>query len=176
MNKKGLIIAVISICIVIVGVGITTKGVTGATSVIGEATPGPVTVAVDFNGKVTGYFAEVKNIGTETQVTEHNVIGPTGVSVVQKIPGRSSVNEITITRPITTNPDLWDWREEVSLGNIESARVNGTISVYAVDSSLIAEWSLENVWPSKIKQVIRESDGVLLEEVTIICEQLSRTQ
>ena len=47
-----------------------------------------------------------------------------------QIPGRVEWGEITLKRGLTTNIEFWDWREMVVTGDVASARVDCTITMF----------------------------------------------
>jgi len=57
---------------------------------------------IEVGGMVTGYFAEVGGIGSESEVVEHKV-SQDGKDFVQKMPGRLKWNDVTLKRGITDN-------------------------------------------------------------------------
>ena len=67
--------------------------------------------AVEVQGKVTGYFSEVSGLGSEQEVIEHKVVNEKGVEVVMKIPGRLKWENIVLKRGITSDMQIWDWRQ-----------------------------------------------------------------
>jgi phage tail-like protein len=66
---------------------------------------------LDISGKISGYFTEVSGIGSENEVIEQKVVNASGVEVILKIPGRLKWTEVTFKRGITSNTDLWKWRQ-----------------------------------------------------------------
>jgi phage tail-like protein len=82
--------------------------------------------ALDVGGAIKGYFTEVGGIGSESEVVEQKVVSEKGVEVVLRIPGRLKWGDITLKRGITSNMDLWDWRQKVEDGKVKDARKNGS--------------------------------------------------
>ena len=137
----------------------------------GEAPLGSYQFVLAINGGSTGYFTEVTGIGSSSDVIEHKLESG-GQTITSKIPGRLSYNTVTLKRNITSNKDMWDWRKQVEDGNITDARVDCSITALDPTMTVIAKWSLGDVWPSQITQKISE-DG-LTEEIVIVCESESR--
>ncbi len=148
-----------------------------STSVSTEETP-----LVSFNfgleimGKATGFFTEVSGLGSETEVTEHKVIGPNGLQIVKKVPGRLKWENITLKRGITSSLDIWMWRKEVEEGSFETARVNGSIVMYDQTGGEVARWNFENAWPSKVTGPSPKADSneIGVEELVIVHEYITR--
>lgn len=132
--------------------------------------------ALDIQGVITGFFTEVSGLGSETETTEHKVVGNAGQQIVKKVPGRLKWGDITLKRGITTNMDLWTWRQQVENGDVLSARKNGSIIMYDQNGGEVARWNFENAWPSKINGPSLSSDGssIVTEEITIVHEYIVR--
>jgi phage tail-like protein len=133
---------------------------------------------VDVSGKATGFFTEVSGIGSETQVIEHKItLEQQGTGLIRKIPGLLKWNDITLKRGITANMDFYDWRKLVEQGKVDQARVSVTITMMAQDYTPIAEWTLENAWPSKITgpSIKADANEIGIEELTIVHEGITRT-
>lgn len=127
-------------------------------------------------GMMSGFFTEISGIGSEHEIIEHKVMTNSGQEVVKKIPGRLKWNDITLKRGITSNMDAWQWRKAVETGGISGARYNGTISMFAQDGALVAQWNFENAWPSKVSGPAPKADGneVGIEEFTLVVEYIER--
>ncbi len=131
--------------------------------------------ALDVNG-MTGYFTEVSGIGSENAVTTHKVVTPEGKEVTLQIPGRVEWGEITLKRGLTTNIEFWDWRELVVTGDVASARVDCTITMFDREYASAVTWNIINAWPSKISgpQIAADSNDFTIEELTLVHEGLYR--
>jgi phage tail-like protein len=131
---------------------------------------------LDFQGEISGYFTECSGIGSENEVITSNVVNESGVEVVLKVPGRLKWGDITLKRGITTNLDLWLWRQKVEEGNVNGARKDGSIIMFDQTLTEVARWNFANAWPSKISGPAPKSDGneFSLEEITIVHEYIVR--
>lgn len=131
---------------------------------------------LSIDGKVAGYFTEVSGIGSETEVTEHKIVGMGDKEAIRKIPGRHKWGDITLKRGITSNLDMWEWRDKVIKGLIADARANGSIKMYDQSGAQVAQWDFEAAWPSKISgpQMQADSSAVGMEELTLVHEGLWR--
>ena len=79
---------------------------------------------------VQGYFLEVGGLGSETEVTEHKVMGENNSDIIRKIPGRSKWNDITLKRGMSANMDFYNWRQVLlKMATVADARANMTISM-----------------------------------------------
>ncbi len=131
---------------------------------------------IDIQGQITGYFSEVNGLGSESEVIEQKVVTEKGVEIVKKIPGRLKWGDITLKRGITSNLDMWAWRQKVEEGKINDARKNGSIVMFDQALAEKARWNFVNGWPSKITGPVPKSDSneIGIEELTITHEMIKR--
>ena len=138
--------------------------------------PGKWQCALFAGGELLGYFTECSGIGSESEVIEHKVIDPDGKEVTRKIPGSTHFGNITLKRGITSDLDVWEWRQVVVDGDIAVARKNIQIVMYDNDIAEIARWHFENAWPIKVVNIDPAANGnkVAIEELTIAHEAMYR--
>jgi phage tail-like protein len=131
---------------------------------------------IDVGGKIKGYFTEVSGLGSESDVIESKVMTEKGVEVVLKIPGRLKWGDITLKRGITSNMDMWDWRQMVVDGDAAGARMNGSIVMFDRTGAEAARWNITNAWPLKISGPAPKSDSneIGVEELTLVHEAILR--
>jgi len=130
-------------------------------------------------GAVTGYFTEVSGLGSETEVVEHKIMAKGAKEpIIRKIPGRLKWGDITLKRGITSNMDFYSWRKQVEQGQVDAARLDGTIIMYSQDMTPVAEWTFNKGWPSKISgpSLTADSTAIGVEEITIVHEGIKRTK
>ena len=131
---------------------------------------------LEISGKVTGFFTEVSGLGSETETIEQKVVNAKGHEVVLKIPGRLKWGDIVLKRGITSNMDIWDWRKQVEEGDVESARMNGSIVMYDQHLAEVARWNFNQAWPSKVSGPVPKADSneIGIEELTLVHEYITR--
>ena len=131
---------------------------------------------LEIEGRVAGYFTECAGIGSEHEIVEHKVVDNSGHEIVRKIPGRMKWTDITLKRGITDAMDIWDWRDQVVGGDMNSARTNATITMLSRDYNPVAVWHLQNAWPSKVTGPVMksESNDIGVEELVIVHEGMYR--
>ncbi|MCC7366411.1 MAG: phage tail protein [Dehalococcoidia bacterium] len=129
-------------------------------------------------GTIKGFFTEASGIGSESEVIDHKVMGEAGKELTRKIPGRLKWGDITLKRGITASMDMWDWRKQVEDGNVQAARMEGSIIMYDQEGTEVARWNFERAWPSKISGPSIKSDdnSVGIEELTIVHEYIVRVK
>ena len=134
--------------------------------------------SLTIDGKLTGAFKEVTNLGSENQVVEHKASGPSGQYVIKKLPGRLKWNDITLKQGITDSMDMWNWRKKVEEGKVDDARANGTIKMHDTSGKPVAQWNLLNCWPSKLTGPAGKADAneVAVEELVLTHEGYERVQ
>jgi phage tail-like protein len=65
----------------------------------------------------------------------------------RKIPGLVSAPEISLSRGITNDPELWQWRSKLANGVVD--RRNMSIVLVDDTGKDIIRWNLRNCWPTK---------------------------
>ena len=132
--------------------------------------------ALDVDGVVSAFFKEASGFNNASEVITHQAVDAAGKSVIQKIPGDSTHDDITLSRGITDDKALWDWRQKVIDGDVAGARANGSVIMYNQASEEMARFNFTNGWPSAWKgpDVSSEDQSVAVEEITIAHEGLER--
>ena len=131
---------------------------------------------LELEGAIAGYFTECSGIGSEHEITEHKVVDNQGHEIVRKIPGRLKFQDVTLKRGITSNMEIWEWRQDVVDGDMRGARKNCTISMLDREYKQVAIWHFLNSFPSKVTGPSLKSDdnSFGVEEVTIVHEGMHR--
>lgn len=131
---------------------------------------------LEFQGAIAGYFTECNGIGSENEVIDHKIVDDSGREITKKIPGRLKWGDVTLKRGITDDMEIWDWREDVVKGNMDSARKNGSVVMMDRTYAVVARWNFENGWPSKVSGPALKSDSneFGVEELVIVHEGIYR--
>jgi phage tail-like protein len=71
---------------------------------------------------------------------------------------------------------MWDWRKQVEDGQVNEARMNGSIVMYDQTLTETARWNFNNAWPSKISGPAPKADSneIGVEELTLVHEYITR--
>jgi phage tail-like protein len=120
---------------------------------------------------------EVSGLKDESDVTEHKLVTGGFKESVEKIPGRATAGDLTITRAIMAgNMDFWTWRQTVVDGNF--TRQTASIIGYDVTNAQVAQWDFEGCWPTKVEgpEFDSENSQYVTEKLTIAYESYKRTQ
>lgn len=125
---------------------------------------------------IAGYFTECSGIGSEHEIVEHKVVDKQGHEIVRKIPGRLKWQDISLKRGITSNMQIWSWRDDALKGDMKTARKNCTITMLDRNYTPVAVWHFMNAWPSKVAgpSLKADSNEFGVEEVTIVHEGMHR--
>jgi phage tail-like protein len=132
---------------------------------------------LDTGAAVTGYFAEVGGIGSESDVVDQKVTAK-GKPYIQKMPGRLKWGDVTLKRGITADMEIWTWRKMVEDGDMIGARKNCTVTMYDAAGGMSAQWTFDNAWPSKVTgpAIKADSNEFGVEEVVIVHEGMRRVK
>ena len=130
---------------------------------------------VEAGGKLLGAFKECSGIGSETSVIEYPY-SKGKQNWMHKEPGTHKYTNITLKRGVTKDTDLWDWRINVLEGKMSDARRACTITVYGTERIPIAEWVLDEAWPSKLTGPTfnAQNNEIAIEELEIVHEGIKR--
>jgi phage tail-like protein len=109
-----------------------------------------LSVRLEVQGVISGFFTEVSGLGSESEIIEHKVVDEKGREVVRKIPGRLKWQDISLKRGVTSNLDVWAWRKLVEVGDLKAARKDGSITVLNATLEPVAQWNFQKAWPSKV--------------------------
>jgi phage tail-like protein len=131
---------------------------------------------LELDGALAGYFTECSGVGSENEIVEHKVVDKSGHEVVRKIPGRLKWTDISLKRGITSDLQIWQWRESVIKGEMKSARKAISITMMSRDYKPLAKWHFANAWPSKVTGPNFKSDdnSFAVEELGIVHEGMYR--
>ena len=132
--------------------------------------------ALEVQGVISAFFSSASGFSNSSEVITHQAVDAAGKSVIQKIPGDLTWDDITLNRGLTDDLALWDWRQQVIDGDVVGARKDGSVIMYNQASQEMARWNFRNGWPSSWKgpDVSSEDQSVAVEEITIAHEGLER--
>lgn len=132
--------------------------------------------ALEVQGVVSAFFSQASGFNNSSEVVTHQAVDAQGKSVVQKIPGDLTWDDITLNRGITDDLALWTWRQQVINGDVVNARKDGSVIMYNQAAQEMARFNFRNGWPSGWKgpDVSSEDQSVAIEEITIAHEGLER--
>ncbi len=131
---------------------------------------------LELEGAIAGYFTECSGIGSEHEIVEQKVVDKQGHEIIRKLPGRLKWQDISLKRGITSDLQIWEWRDKVVQGKTKDARKNITITMLSRDYQPVAVWHFANAWPSKVTGpgLKADSNEIGVEELTIVHEGMYR--
>jgi phage tail-like protein len=134
--------------------------------------------SIEIDGVTLAQFQEVSGVTSELDVIELKENTKDGKYILHKLPGNRKPPTITLKRAKNASTDLWDWHKSSYQGNITNMRKNGSLVVYGYDNQEVSRWNFINAWPSKVSTSALKAGAneVLMEEVTIVCEELERVK
>ena len=139
--------------------------------------PERVICGLEVGGRLVGYFTDCSGVGSESEVIKHRVVDNNGNEVIRKIPGANEWDDIVLKRRITSNKEMWNWRDLVVTGNLAAARDDAILVIYDTSYAVIARWAFTNAWPSKVSGPGINSDSEFgVEEITIVHEGMIRLE
>jgi phage tail-like protein len=134
--------------------------------------------SIEIDGVSIAQFQEVSGITSELDVIELKENTKDGKYILHKLPGNRKPPTITLKRAKNASTDLWDWHQKAYQGKITDARKNGSVVVHGYDNQEVSRFNFINAWPSKVSTSALKAGAneVLMEEVTIVCEELERVK
>jgi phage tail-like protein len=134
--------------------------------------------SIEIDGVSIAQFQEVSGITSELDVIELKENTKDGKYILHKLPGNRKPPTITLKRAKNSSTDLWDWHQKAYQGKIADARKNGSVVVDGYDNQEVSRFNFINAWPSKVSTSALKAGAneVLMEEVTIVCEELERVK
>ncbi len=102
--------------------------------------------AVEIDGITSAAFKDCS--GLDTSQSEQTYREGTDATLVQrKIPGLVTVSNITLSRGVTADRELWDWRGQAAGGEVE--RKNISVVLRDDTGAEKIRWNLRECWPTK---------------------------
>ncbi|HKF75334.1 MAG TPA: phage tail protein [Candidatus Dormibacteraeota bacterium] len=134
--------------------------------------------SIEIDGVTIAQFQEVSGLTSEVDVIELKENTKDGKYVNHKLPGNRKPPSITLKRAKNSSKDLWDWHQKIYEGNVSDGRRNGSVVMYSYDHTEVGRYNFMNAWPSKVSTSTLKagSNDILMEEVTIVCEELERVK
>lgn len=130
------------------------------------------TFQIEIEGVPIAQFKEVGGISSEVQVIEHRENKLKGIPVMKKLPGSRKFADLSLKRGKTKDTELWKWHKQVTDGDIDGARKNGSIVLYDYKRGEIGRYNFTAGWPSKVSigNLTAQGNEILIEECTIAHE------
>ncbi|HEY6058336.1 MAG TPA: phage tail protein [Candidatus Limnocylindrales bacterium] len=134
--------------------------------------------SVEIDGVELAQFSELSGITSEIDVIDLKENTAQGKPIIKKLPGARKPPTITLKRAKNSSTALWDWHYAMYEGKVADARKNGSVVLYDYTFGEVSRYNFVNGWVSKVTMGSAKagSNEVLMEEVSIVCEELKRVK
>jgi phage tail-like protein len=127
--------------------------------------------SVELDGITRAGFRECSGLENSQNAGEYREGTDKNLSV-RKLPGLVTHSDITLSRGITADSKLWEWREKAMKGNVE----RHDISITLLDNSGNAKvtWNLFACWPRQWTgpSLNATADDLAVEQLVLACERI----
>ncbi|MFF5112054.1 phage tail protein [Streptosporangium sp. NPDC000509] len=127
--------------------------------------------SVELDGITRAGFRECSGLENSQNAEEYREGTDKNLSV-RKLPGLVTHSDITLSRGITSDRKLWDWREKAMKGNVE----RHDISITLLDNKGNAKitWNLFDCWPRQWTgpSLNATADDLAIEQLVLACERV----
>lgn len=134
--------------------------------------------SVEIDGLTRAGFRTCSGLDSTTASTAYRE--GTDVALVSRaLPGLTTFGHITLTRGITNDRALWNWRAEIVAGaDLSRARKNVSIILLDNTGAEKIRWNLSNSWPARWTgpSFDAASDGVAIETLELAHEGIEVQQ
>lgn len=131
--------------------------------------------AVELNGITRAGFKECSGLENSQNATEYREGTDKNLSV-RKLPGLVTHSDITLSRGITNDAKLWEWRAKAMVGKVERQDISITLLDDTGNPKII--WNLFECWPTTWTgpSFDATADEIAIEQLTIACERIELDQ
>lgn len=127
----------------------------------------------------SGSVLKVVGLGYERETKKVQQAIPSGMIIINQLPGKYKPGVLTIHKAITSNKGFWEWRKQVlEVTDMSEVRVNGSIAAYDYANGVaVMKWNIINAWPSRIKgPVLNIEADIAIEEIDLCYEELQQAE
>ncbi|GAA2628204.1 phage tail protein [Streptomyces vastus] len=131
--------------------------------------------SVELDGMTRAGFRECSGLESSQNAAEYRE-GMDANLAPRKIPGLNSYGDITLSRGVTNDSKLWEWRQRVMKGTVE--RHNVSITLLDQQGGPRVTWNLFECWPKSWSgpSLNATSDEIAVEQLTLACERIEVDQ
>jgi phage tail-like protein len=127
--------------------------------------------SVELDGLTRAGFRECSGLENSQNAGEYRE-GTDKNLAVRKLPGLVTHSDITLSRGITSDSKLWEWRQKAMTGNVE----RHDISIILLDDNGNAKitWNLFDCWPRQWTgpSLNATADDLAVEQLVLACERV----
>jgi phage tail-like protein len=131
--------------------------------------------AVELDGITRAGFRECSGLDSSQSAGEYRE-GTDKYLSSRKIPGLNTYSDITLSRGVTADSKLWEWRQKAAKGTVE--RHNISISLLDDVGTPRVTWNLFEAWPRSWSGPSMNAGGdeVAIETLSLAYERLEVDQ
>jgi phage tail-like protein len=131
--------------------------------------------SVELDGITRAGFRECSGLENSQNAGEYREGTDTNPSV-RKLPGLVTHSDITLSRGITADSKLWEWREKAMKGTVERHDISITLMDSAGHGKIT--WNLFDCWPRQWTgpSLNATTDEVAVEQLILACERIEVDQ
>lgn len=132
--------------------------------------------AVELDGITRAGFRECSGLENSQNAGEYRE-GTDRNQAVRKIPGLVTHSDITLSRGITNDRTLWDWRQKVMEGSTERHDISITLLDHRGEAKIT--WNLYECWPRQWTGPslnATAADELAVEQLVLACERVEVDQ
>jgi phage tail-like protein len=131
--------------------------------------------AVELDNVTRAGFRECSGLENSQNATEYRE-GTDKNQAVRKQPGLVTHGDITLSRGITSDRKLWDWRQKVAQGSTERHDISITLLDHLGQAKIT--WNLFDCWPRQWTgpSLNATADEVAVEQLVLACERVEVDQ
>jgi len=127
--------------------------------------------SVELDGITRAGFRECSGLENSQNAGEYREGTDKNLSV-RKLPGLVTHSDITLSRGITADSKLWEWREKAMKGNVE--RHDISITLLDNNGNPKVTWNLFACWPRQWTgpSLNATADDLAVEQLVLACERI----
>ncbi len=97
-----------------------------------------------------GYVTAVKGIKNANEWECERLTTTSARETSSCVPSQFTVAPLIISRPLTKNSEMWDWRDLVADGQLTDARTNCSINMFERGYTKSSGYFIYNAWPASV--------------------------
>ncbi|GAA3812852.1 hypothetical protein GCM10022226_36930 [Sphaerisporangium flaviroseum] len=127
--------------------------------------------AVELDGITRAGFRECSGLESSQNASEYREGTDRSLSV-RKIPGLNTYGDITLSRGLTLDSKLWEWRDKAAKGSVERHDISITLLDHTGNAKIT--WNLFACWPKSWTgpSLSAASDEIAVEQLTLAYERI----
>ena len=131
---------------------------------------------LEIDGVEMAYFQSASGFSNETSLVDDPVAMGNGITVIRKLPGQLTWGPLSLTRGVTSDMALWEWRKAVIDGDTAGMRRNCSLIMFNHSGEEMVRYNFEQAWPSKWTgpDVKADDSAVVIETLEIQYEYMER--